>query len=219
MTEAIIFDLGGVLVDLDLKNCIRHFKNILGYGKITDLLDPSHQKGIYSDLEEGLLKPEEFRKLILSDSRPGTTEHDVDVCMWSLLTRMDDYKVPYLEKLSESYDLYILSNNNPISMHRCHEVFTDSGLDYKKVFKEEFISYSMRLLKPGHEIFEEVIRRIGIPSGKLLFIDDSLDNVKAAEAAGIPSLHYSQGADLVSQVDSVLDPPIPGSLAKEESGC
>ena len=205
MTKAIIFDLGGVLVDLDFSNCIKHFKEDLGYHKITEILDPSHQKGFYSDLEEGLLSADEFRTLILSESKPGSTPEQVDRCMWALLMGMDSYKVQYLNALAEKYDLYILSNNNPVSMQRCHEVFTLSGLDYKKVFKREFISYQMKLLKPGQAIYKEVIRQIGLPADQLLFIDDSLANVQAAESAGIPSMHYMQGTNLKSQLNAKLE--------------
>jgi FMN phosphatase YigB (HAD superfamily) len=205
MTKAIIFDLGGVLVDLDFSSCVKHFKEDIGYDKITEILDPSHQKGIYSDLEEGLLPPDAFRNLILSESRPGSTPEQVDRCMWSLLVGMDSYKVQYLNDLSKKYDLYILSNNNPVSMQRCHEVFTLSGLDYKHVFKKEFISYQMKLLKPGQAIYREVVRQIGFPADQLLFIDDSLSNVQAAESVGIPSLHYKQSTDLVSQLNAKLE--------------
>jgi FMN phosphatase YigB (HAD superfamily) len=205
MTKAIIFDLGGVLVDLDFSSCVKHFKEDIGYDKITEILDPSHQKGIYSDLEEGLLPPDAFRNLILSESRPDSTPEQVDRCMWSLLVGMDSYKVQYLNDLSKKYGLYILSNNNPVSMQRCHEVFTLSGLDYKHVFKKEFISYQMKLLKPGQAIYREVVRQIGFPADQLLFIDDSLSNVQAAESVGIPSLHYKQSTDLVSQLNAKLE--------------
>lgn len=205
MTKAIILDLGGVLVDIDLRNCIRHFQDVLGYHKITEILDASHQKGIYSELEEGILSPDDFRKKVLAESKPGATAKELDECMWSLLTRMDGYKAAFLNELSKKYDLYILSNNNPISMERCHEVFTQSGLDYRKVFRKEFISYQMKLLKPSKAIYEEVVRQIGLPPEELVFVDDSLSNVQAAESVGIPSLHYKQGSDLVSQLNAKLE--------------
>ena len=204
MTKALIFDLGGVLVDLDLQNCKRHFKEVLGFQRITEILDPCHQKGIYSDLEEGLLSEEEFKSIILSESALGSTPAQVDECMWSLLVNMDAYKVPYLNELSSKYDLYILSNNNPISMRRCHEVFAQTGLDYEKVFKKEFISYQMKLLKPGKEIFTETIRQIGCAPEEALFIDDSPANVEGARNAGVPSLLYKQGSDLTVSLNRRL---------------
>ena len=49
--KAIIFDLGGVLVDLDIEDCKSSFKSLLGYYGIDDIIDPCHQRGIYGDLE------------------------------------------------------------------------------------------------------------------------------------------------------------------------
>lgn len=68
--KAIIFDMGGVLVDLDMDGCRNAFKSLLGYHKIDELLDPCHQKGIIGELEEGMLTADEFRSIVLSESAP-----------------------------------------------------------------------------------------------------------------------------------------------------
>lgn len=63
--KAVIFDMGGVLVDLDMQGCRDAFKRILNYHRIDELLDPCHQKGIIGELEEGLLSSDEFRQAVL----------------------------------------------------------------------------------------------------------------------------------------------------------
>lgn len=196
MIKAIVFDLGGVLVNLDLDVCIKTFIDVLGYEDITRILDPYHQKGIYSDLEEGLISPDEFRAMVLAGSRPGARPEDVDYCMGSLLTEVDSYKVPLLNELAKEYPLYLLTNNNPISMARCHEAFEEAGLDYRKVFREEFVSSEMKMLKPGSAIFDETVRRVGFKPSEILFIDDSKMNVEGAADAGLKALLYVQGQDL-----------------------
>ena len=65
MIRAIVFDLGGVLIDLDFDSCVRSFREIPGYERITELLDLSHQKGIYGDMEAGLITTDEFRAEVL----------------------------------------------------------------------------------------------------------------------------------------------------------
>ena len=134
MIRAIVFDLGGVLIDLDFDNCVRSFREILGYERITEILDLSHQKGIYGDMEAGLLSADEFRAAVLADSRPGCVPADVDRAMAGLLTGMDPAKVPLLERLAEKYPVYGLSNNNEISTARMHEIYEESGLDWRRVF-------------------------------------------------------------------------------------
>ena len=101
MIRAIVFDLGGVLIDLDFDNCVRSFREILGYERITEILDLSHQKGIYGDMEAGLISEADFRAAVLKDSRPGCVPADVDRVMAGLLTGMDPAKVKLLERLAE----------------------------------------------------------------------------------------------------------------------
>ena len=81
MVKAIIFDVGGVLIGLDLDRCIRAFREYLGFERITELLDPCHQKGIYGDMEAGLVSAEAFRAAVLAESRPGCVPGDVDRAM------------------------------------------------------------------------------------------------------------------------------------------
>ena len=67
MVKAIVFDIGGVLIDLDPARCIEAFQTILGFGRITEILDPSHQKGIYGDMEAGILPAGEI--LFIDDNQ------------------------------------------------------------------------------------------------------------------------------------------------------
>ena len=82
--------MGGVLVDLDIEDCKRAFKEYLGYYRIDEIIDPCHQKGIYGDLEEGILSAEDFRQIVLSESRPGSLAEDVDRAMWHILTGIEE---------------------------------------------------------------------------------------------------------------------------------
>ena len=140
MTKAIVFDLGGVLVDLDMDACRRAFREDLGFARISEILDPCHQKGIFMEMEAGRISADEFRAAVLAESRPGAVPEDIDRCISALLVRMDAYKVTLLERLATRYDLYILSNNNPISMPLCNAMMAKAGLDWQRVFKEEFVS-------------------------------------------------------------------------------
>ena len=196
MPKAIVFDLGGVLIDLDFDSSVRAFEEALGYGKIRELLDLSHQKGIYGEMEAGLITADEFRTEVLRESRPGSTPADVDRAMAGLLVGMDPQKVPLLEELSRRYDLYCLSNNNEISVQRMHEIYEENGLDWQRVFKKEFISSRMKLMKPSREIFDAAAAEIGLPPSEILFVDDSQKNVDGALAAGWQAVLYTQGTDL-----------------------
>jgi putative hydrolase of the HAD superfamily len=204
MPKAIVFDLGGVLIDLDFDRCVRAFREVLGYERITELLDLSHQKGIYGDMEAGLITADEFRAEVLRESRPGCVPADVDRAMAGLLTGMDPAKVPLLERLAERYPLYGLTNNNEISVRRMHDIYEENGLDWRRVFRKEFISCRMRLMKPSREIFDAAAAEIGLPPEEILFIDDSQRNVDGALAAGWKAALYKQGTDLGACIERNL---------------
>lgn len=205
MIKAILFDAGGVLLDLDLTDCKAAFKGILGYDKIDELLDPCHQKGIYGDMEEGKISADEFVSAVLAESRSGSTPEMVDRCMAALLKGIQPYKADYLKSLAaRGYDLYMLTNNNEISWAHFQRIFNDAGIPIEKTFRQYFLSCRLGMLKPAPELFRQVIGSIGLPPEEILFVDDSEKNAAAGKAAGMMSLHYVPGTDLAELIDSVL---------------
>ena len=205
--KAIIFDMGGVLVDLDLEDCKKAFKEDLNYYAIDDILDPCHQKGIVGDMEEGVITADEFRTEVLKDSRPGARPEEVDDAFMHILAGIPAYKGPLLNRLAESYDVYILSNNNPIVAPHMPELFAGVGVDFKNLFKKTFLSYEMKALKPSYAFYKRVLEQIGRPVEELLFIDDSQKNVDGAIAAGLPAVYYDPTTDLAALLAEVLGDP------------
>ena len=197
--------MGGVLVDLDIEDCKRAFRSGLGFDGIDDIIDACHQKGIYGDLEEGKLSAEEFRSIVLAGSREGAVEADVDEAMSHILVGIDPYKVDLLKRLSEKYELYMLSNNNPICLPYSSKMFSDAGIPLEKIFRKSFFSYEMKALKPSEAFYKAVMKEIGRSSDELLFIDDSQKNVDGAMAAGLPAVYYEPGTDLAELLDRVLE--------------
>ena len=203
--KALIFDMGGVLVDLDIEDCKRAFKEDLGFYRIDEIIDPCHQKGIYGDLEEGVISPEEFRKAVLAESRPGACPEDVDKAMWHILTGIEPYKVQMLKRLAQSYDLYMLSNNNAICLPRSRRIFAEAGIPLEDIFRKCYFSFEMRALKPSEAFYKAVMEDIGTEPENMLFIDDSQKNVDGAVAAGLPAVYYEPGTDLEMLLDKVLE--------------
>lgn len=205
--KAIIFDFGGVLIDLDIDDCKAAFKRDLGYEKIDDILDPCHQKGIVGDMEEGVITADEFRAAVLKDSRPDARPEQVDDAFMHILAGIPAYKGPLLNRLAESYDIYILSNNNPIVAPHMSELFAGVGVDYENLFKKSFLSYEMKALKPSEAFYKRVLEQVDRPVEELLFIDDSQKNVDGAIAAGLPSVYYEPKSDLAALLADVLGDP------------
>ena len=196
MAKAIVFDIGGVLIGLNMDACIRAFRERLGFERITELLDPCHQKGIYGEMEEGKVSADDFRAYVLSESRSGCRPEDVDLAMKALLSGIPEDTVKTVKDLAARYPLYLLSNNNAISMGHINALFRERGIEIETTFRDAFLSYQMCLMKPSRAIFDEAARRIGLPPEDLLFIDDNLVNVQAAQEAGWQARLYVPGEKL-----------------------
>lgn len=205
MIKAIIFDMGGVLVDLDIEDCKKAFKERLGYYDIDEIIDACHQKGIYGDLEEGILSADDFRSIVLAGSRPDAVAEDVDEAMSHILVGIEPYKAEMLKRLSEKYELYMLSNNNPICVRYSRKMFEDAGIPLENIFRKCYFSYEMKALKPSETFYRNVVSDIGLPAEQMLFIDDSMKNVEGAVAAGLPAVFYQPGTDLEALLEDVLD--------------
>ena len=196
--------MGGVIVRLDMDRCIANFKELAGFEDIEDYLDKFHQKGFISDLEEGKTQPEDFYRECLRHSRPGTTMETARYCFCSLLDGLEKGTLDLIRSLLGRYDLYVLSNNNPISRGYFRDMMKLEGLDTDKVFKKEFYSYELKLLKPSREIYERVIEGVGRRPEEILFIDDARDNIETAAALGIRTLWLRPGMDIVTEVEREL---------------
>lgn len=203
--KTVIFDMGGVLVDLDIEDCKKVFREELGYEGIDEIIDACHQKGIYGDLEEGTLSAEDFRAIVLAESRQGVSPEEVDRAMSHILVGIAPYKAELLKKMSESYDLCMLSNNNPICLPFSKKMFEAAGVPLEKVFRKCYMSFEMKALKPSEKFYKAVLADIGRSSEDVIFIDDSQKNVDGAIAAGMPAVYYEPGTDLAALLADVLD--------------
>ena len=202
--KALIFDMGGVIVDLDIEDCKNAFKAYLGYDRIDQIIDPCHQKGIYGDLEEGKLAAEEFRQIVLSESRPGSLAEDVDRAMWHILVGIEPSKISLLKRLAKEHDMYMLSNNNAICLPRSRQLFAEAGAPLEELFRKCYFSFEMKALKPSEAFYKAVMEDIGGDPERMLFIDDSQKNVEGAIKAGLPAVYYEPGTDLEALLDKIL---------------
>ena len=205
MIKAVVFDMGGVIVDLDTDLCLRNFKELAGFDAIEDYLDRFHQKGFIGELEKGSITEDDYYARCLSMSRPGTSKETIRDCFCSLLVKLNPDTVALIKELKGQYDLYILSNNNSITRAKFSRMMEEAGIPGPETFKKEFYSYEMHLLKPGREIYDAVIEGIGARPEEILFIDDSITNVEGAQAAGIKTVWLSPGKDIREEVFKAIN--------------
>ena len=204
MIRAIFFDMGGVLLPLHLDRCVEAYRSIAGFKDIGEYLDPCHQRGFFLDNEIGKYDRDGFIAECLKHCPPGTTADDIVRAHNQFFGTPAPDDVALVKELGQKYDIFLLSNNNALSMSLHIPNFEQAGLPLDKCFKELFLSHEMHLLKPDLEIYRQAIARSGHAADECLFIDDSQKNVDAGNAAGMHAVLLTPGASLRALVEANL---------------
>ena len=192
----IVFDLGGVLVDLDFKAAINGLQKA-GFANVKEQLQAFDREGIFQKFELGEMSADEFRSAIRENSTVSLTDEEVDGLWNAMLLEVPREKLELILHLRGKYMVYLLSNTNSIHWdYVCKNAFNYRGFRVNDYFEETFLSYEMHLAKPDKAIFEKVLQDANLLPEETLFIDDSEANCKAAEEVGIHAHHYHIGDDL-----------------------
>ena len=190
----IIFDFGGVLVDLDKQRCVDAFTKIMA-APVSVYVDECRQEDLFHDLELGAIDVGEFCREVRRRA-PGCTASDAAICdAWNaLLTGIPPRRIARLVHLRRRHRLFLLSNTNIIHWEKSvRDFFPYRGMSVNDYFEHIYLSYEMHKVKPSPEIFAQVIADSGIDPADTLFVDDSEANCRGAETVGISTLHVAGG--------------------------
>ena len=181
----LLFDFGGVLVDLNKQRCIDAFAG-LGFD-IRPFLGTYAQAGVFAQLERGELSVVEFCEELRRLSGRVDLSDETLVKAWeSYLMDVPAERLETLLKAKKNYPIYLLSNTNEIHWRQGREeFFRYKGLQVEDFFDGVFLSYEMGIEKPHPSIFDKVVEGIGCAPSEILFFDDSEVNCEAARKQGL----------------------------------
>lgn len=208
MIKNLLFDLGGVIMDLDRDRCVRAFEK-LGMKDADDFLGVYGQKGDFLALESGEIGADEFHTRVRGMfDYPGVTDGEIDDAFNEFLVGIPVSRLEALRELRRYYKIYLLSNTNPIMVDgRIAEEFRKEGREMADYFDGIFTSYEAKCCKPGKAIFDYSLERGGIKAEETLFFDDSQSNVDAARSFGFKAVLVRSGdefARLLEEFESNL---------------
>ncbi len=204
MIKNLLFDLGGVIMDLDRDRCVRAFE-ALGMKEADDFLGVYGQKGDFLALESGAIDAEEFRRRIRPLFSRQVTDEEIDTAFNSFLIGIPAERLRALRELRRKYPIYLLSNTNPIMMEsKIAEEFRKEGLEMADYFDGIITSYEAKCCKPARGIFDYARDTCGLEPEETLFFDDSKSNVEAARAYGFHAVVVNPGDEFVDLLTAYL---------------
>ena len=221
MIKHIIFDLGGVLIDLDMPRCLESFRALgadpsvilqrddsagaeNGRAKAT-LCDGLVANGAMDLYQTGDISTEDFVSGIQKFCRPGTTAEQVLEAWNDCLLSIPVYKLEFIKQLrAEGYKVHLLSNTN--EAHWVHIAQKHFGGKAEEYFDHLFLSQEMHMSKPNDDIFLAVLDKLGAKGEECLFIDDAQANVEAAQVLGYNVYKAPVKYDFRKEIQNMLNP-------------
>jgi FMN phosphatase YigB (HAD superfamily) len=184
-TKNIIFDLGGVLLDLDFQRTIDAFEK-LGVQGFEDMFSQFKADELFRKLETGHISETDFYEAVKNRTAQKLTEAEIDNAYNALILQFRTESLAFLENLAPDYKLYLLSNTNSIHLKYFKKLLTEQTgkplLD--AYFIKAWYSNEVGLRKPGAAIFEFVLKDEKLVAEETLFIDDTYMNIETAQKLG-----------------------------------
>lgn len=184
----IIFDLGGVILDIDMQLTIEAL-NSIGAENLLKNYGVSGQKELAYRLEIGSIDAGEFRDLIRKGAEADIPDDDIDEAWNALLLHFKEERIEVLQRLKGQYRIFLLSNTNIIHQECFFSRFRMKfGQEFSELFENDYYSHEMGLNKPNPEIFQLVIEENNLNPQETLFLDDSQANLSGAELVGLNTI-------------------------------
>ena len=184
--QAIVFDFGNVIINIDLEKTFEAFSE-LTFKPASQIKRIFSENEVFRKYESGFYSDEEFRDVVRQTLSFPLNDNEIDDAWNALLLDVPKKRWDFLEKIKYKYPIYLLSNTNNIHIEKCVKNFRNAfGVsDFRKEFSKAYLSYELGLWKPDYKIYQHVLDDLKLNPNEILFIDDNADNIEAATDLGI----------------------------------
>ncbi len=201
----IIFDLGGVIINLDMPRTNRAFE-ALGIAQFDSIFSQLSQTPLFDDFDKGVISEQAFFGAIKSQfSLPHPLEA-LEQAWNAMLLDFPAHRLQQLLDYKQRYNTYLLSNTNATHIRCFEKTLADSHsvANLQPFFNKVYYSCEIHLRKPDKAIFERVLQENGLQATETVFIDDTLMHVEAARSVGIHAHHLPKGHEFKAMLDELL---------------
>ncbi len=193
----IIFDFGGVILNIDYQLTINAFKK-LGVENFAELYSQASQTNIFDLLETGKISPQEFRDGLRKLIGINLSDATIDAAWNEILLDIPIARIELLVKLKSEYNIYLLSNTNAIHYDvYINEIIKAGYSSFDDIFHKAYFSHNVGMRKPHKDIYEYILKEENLVPEETLFIDDSIQNLKPAEELGIQTYLMKMDEEII----------------------
>ena len=189
----IIFDLGGVILDID-ENIVFNELAKLGIDIKQAFHSPELQQ-ILSNFDTGIYTAPTFRKKMKAFFHiEKQTDQKFDSIWNAMLLDIPRERIEAIEQVKKHYKIFLMSNSNEIHYDLyVRDLQLRFGYhEFDELFNKSYFSFAEHLEKPDPRFFELILDHEQLLPEETLFIDDTETNIKAAQQLGIRTYHISR---------------------------
>ena len=201
----IIFDLGGVILNLDYSKTVNEFKK-LGVLNFQELYSQKKQSIIFDDFEKGNIQSEKFISSINIAKNQKIKEFDFINAWNAMLLEIPIKRLDFITGLKNNYKVFLLSNTNEIHINKFEDdLIKEKMLDkFYNCFDKIYYSSRMGKRKPDENCFSQVLEENKLIPYQTLFIDDSIKHINGAKQLGIQTFHLEKNKSITDLVPDII---------------
>ena len=186
----IIFDLGGVFLNINFQLTNQAFKD-LGVERFEAMFNQHHSNDLFELLETGKLSPAEFYKAFRKESQTDLSNDQIQTAWNALLLDFPVERIEWLKQIKKRYNVFLFSNTNEIHYDQFIVDFANAfpEKDFNGHFIKAYYSQTLGLRKPYVESYQQILTEQQLDPAETLFIDDTIKNIEGAKLAGLQTIH------------------------------
>jgi len=194
----IIFDLGGVIINLDIPRTEQAFV-AMGATDWRKYFGLGHAASFFSDYETGHISDREFIDSLKALTGAEVTEKELVDAWNALLLDFPPERIELLKALRRHYRLFLFSNTNALHLTAFRQIYRDAfGVgSLEDLFEKTYYSHLIGQRKPDKSSFEHILAENGLVAAETLFVDDALVNVEAAVSVGMKGFYLKPGMTIL----------------------
>ncbi len=195
--KAIIFDLGGVILNIDYRLTIAAF-NELGVKNADFFYSKKIQNPIFDKIEIGEITANSFLEHLQKQTNNASI-YEVENAWNTMLLDLPQRRLDCIKKLEKNYKIFLLSNTNEIHIKAFRKKIGEKQWEaFSSLFDKMYLSHQIGFRKPGKEAFQIILEENKLKPNEVFFIDDSPQHIEAAKKLGIHCHYLVEGVEICS---------------------